>query len=120
MARLDRHAHLQRRPLMISPEVEAAMTSFTKQSRKGRMDHAPVVESKVPTCSGVTEAACKVLVRQRLCSLEMRWKEVGGGGVGLAVLDVHDRSLVAVLGQDRPVRAPGRDMVADEDDCINL
>ena len=40
-----------------------------------------LVESKVPIGSGVTEAACKVLVKQRLCGSGMKWKEPGAAAV---------------------------------------
>jgi len=63
------------------PDVEAAMTYFTNQSKVGRMDYPPPVESKVPIGSGVTEAACKVLVKQRLCGSGMKWKEPGAAAV---------------------------------------
>ena len=63
------------------PEVEAAITYFTNQSKAGRMDYAPLVESKTPIGLGVTEAACKVLVKQRLCGSGMRWKEPGAAAV---------------------------------------
>jgi hypothetical protein len=63
------------------PDVEAAITYFTNQSRQGRMDYPPLVESHIPIGSGVTEAACKVLVKQRLCGSGMRWKEPGAAAV---------------------------------------
>jgi hypothetical protein len=62
-------------------EVKEAMTYFTNQSRAGRMDYPPLVESQVPIGSGVTEAACKVLVKQRLCGSGMKWKEPGAAAV---------------------------------------
>ena len=68
----------------VSPDQEdvaAAITYFTKQSRQGRMDHAGLVESHVPIGNGVTEAACKVLVKQRLCGSGMKWKEPGAAAV---------------------------------------
>jgi hypothetical protein len=34
-----------------------------------------------PIGSGVTEAACKLLVKQRLCGSGMRWKESGAAAV---------------------------------------
>jgi hypothetical protein len=43
--------------------IAAAQTYFTNQSRRGRMDYAPLVEASIPIGSGVTEAACKVLAR---------------------------------------------------------
>jgi hypothetical protein len=63
------------------PEVEATLTYFTNQNREGRMDYARLVESKIPIGSGVTEAACKVLVKQRLCGSGMKWKEPGAAAV---------------------------------------
>ncbi len=63
------------------PEVEAAVTYFTNQGKAGRMDDPPLVESKIPIGSGVTEAACKVLVKQRLCGSGMKWKEPGAASV---------------------------------------
>ena len=63
------------------PDLEATLTYFTNQSKAGRMDYAGLVESNVPIGSGVTEAACKVLVKQRLCGSGMKWKEPGAAAV---------------------------------------
>ena len=68
----------------VSPDQEdvaAAITYFSNQSRQGRMDYAGLSESHVPIGSGVTEAACKVLVKQRLCGSGMKWKEPGAAAV---------------------------------------
>jgi hypothetical protein len=68
----------------VSPDQEdvaAAITYFTNQSKAGRMDYPPLVESHAPIGSGVTEAACKVLVKQRLCGTGMKWKEPGAAAV---------------------------------------
>jgi hypothetical protein len=68
----------------ISPDQEdelAAITYFTNQSRAGRMDYPPLVAGHVPIGSGVTEAACKVLVKQRLGGSGMKWKEPGAAAV---------------------------------------
>ena len=43
------------------------------------MDYAEYLEKKYPIGSGVTEAACKTFVKQRLCCSGMRWKEKGAG-----------------------------------------
>jgi hypothetical protein len=43
------------------------------------MNYAEYLEKKYPIVSGVTEAACKKLVKQRLCRSGMRWKEKGAG-----------------------------------------
>lgn len=63
------------------PDVEAAITYFTNQGKAGRMDYPPLVGSHIPIGSGVTEAACKVLVKQRLCGSGMKWKEPGAAAV---------------------------------------
>jgi hypothetical protein len=61
--------------------VQRAITYFTNQSGAGRMDYAPRVAAHEPIGSGVTEAACKVLVKQRLCGSGMKWKEPGAAAV---------------------------------------
>jgi hypothetical protein len=61
--------------------VKEALMYFTNQSREGRMNYAPLVAANVPIGSGVTEAACKVLVKQRLCGSGMKWKEPGAAAV---------------------------------------
>jgi len=68
----------------VSPDQEdvaAAITYFSNQSRQGRMDYAGLVESHVPIGSGVTEAACKVIVKQRLCGSGMKWTKEGAAAV---------------------------------------
>ena len=62
-------------------DVQRAITSFTNQSGAGRMDDAARVAKKEPIGSGVTEAACKVIVKQRLCGSGMRWKGTGAAAV---------------------------------------
>jgi hypothetical protein len=62
-------------------DVQRAITYFTNQSRAGRMDYAARVAEKEPIGSGVTEAACKVIVKQRLCGSGMKWKESGAAAV---------------------------------------
>jgi hypothetical protein len=63
------------------PDVGAAISYFSNQSKAGRMDYPPLVASHIPIGSGVTEAACKVLVKQRLCGSGMKWKEPGAAAV---------------------------------------
>jgi hypothetical protein len=62
-------------------DVAAAVSYFANQSRAGRMDYAGYVAESIPIGSGVTEAACKVIVKQRLCGSGMRWKEQGAAAV---------------------------------------
>jgi hypothetical protein len=62
-------------------EVDSALTYFGNQAKGGRMEYAKMVKRQIPIGSGVTEAACKVLVKQRLCGSGMRWKERGAAAV---------------------------------------
>jgi hypothetical protein len=62
-------------------EVESALTYFGNQVKGGRMDYAGLRERGIPIGSGVTEAACKVLVKQRLCGSGMKWKGRGAAAV---------------------------------------
>jgi hypothetical protein len=41
------------------------------------MHYAEALADHLPIGSGVTEAACKVLVKARLCSSGMKWKRTG-------------------------------------------
>jgi hypothetical protein len=62
-------------------DVQRAITYFANQGTAGRMDYASRVAANEPIGSGVTEAACKVLVKQRLCGSGMKWKEPGAAAV---------------------------------------
>src|SRR3954447_1769962 len=62
-------------------EVQRAITYFANQSGAGRMDYSSRVAASEPIGSGVTEAACKVLVKQRLCGSGMKWTEPGAAAV---------------------------------------
>jgi len=62
-------------------DVQRALRYFTNQSGAGRMDYAARVAKSEPIGSGVTEAACKVIVKQRLCGSGMKWKESGAAAV---------------------------------------
>lgn len=64
-----------------SEEVTAALRYFENQNKAGRMDYASRVAVNDPIGSGVTEAACKVIVNQRLCGSGMRWKGTGAAAV---------------------------------------
>src|SRR5947209_10493842 len=65
-------------------DVQRAITYFTNQSGSGRMDYAGRVAANEPIGSGVTEAACKVIVKQRMCGSGMKWTE-GGSEVVLSL-----------------------------------
>jgi hypothetical protein len=62
-------------------DVQRAITYFANQSGAGRMDYAARVEANEPIGSGATEAACKVIVKQRLCGSGMKWTVEGAAVV---------------------------------------
>lgn len=55
----------------------SAWTYFT--NHRHQMDYPALCAEGLPIGSGVTEAACKTLVKQRLCASGMRWKTQGAG-----------------------------------------
>lgn len=57
--------------------VNAAITYFKNNIKKDRMDYAKRVVANQPIGSGITEAACKTIIKQRLCNSGMRWKDKG-------------------------------------------
>jgi hypothetical protein len=62
-------------------EVTRAVTYFQNQNKQGRMNYAEYVAASMPIGSGVTEAACKVIIKQRLCGSAMKWKDGGASAV---------------------------------------
>ena len=59
----------------IKENLQAALTYFI--NHRHMMDYAAHIEKNLPIGSGVTEAACKTLVKQRLCGSGMRWRDKG-------------------------------------------
>ena len=69
--------------------TEDAKTMFSTitylENQKERMKYSYSVTRNWPIGSGVTEAACKTLIKQRLCKSGSRWKDNGA----LAVLSIR-------------------------------
>ena len=42
-----------------------------------KMNYSKIIEMKLPIGSGVTEAACKVIVKEKMCKVGMRWNDDG-------------------------------------------
>lgn len=61
----------------IKADLSKALTYF-KNHRK-MMNYPQQIQENLPIGSGVTEAACKTMVKQRLCCSGMRWKKQGAG-----------------------------------------
>jgi hypothetical protein len=59
--------------------LDKATTYFRNQ--QGRMDYARRTKANLPIGSGVTEAACKTLVKMRLCRSGAKWREQGAAVV---------------------------------------
>ncbi|SJM95698.1 conserved hypothetical protein [Crenothrix polyspora] len=59
----------------IQENLSAAQTYFA--NNRHRMNYSDHLDQNLPIGSGVTEAACKTLVKQRLCCSGMRWKSQG-------------------------------------------
>jgi len=70
-------------PLKMSWErknkIKKAVTYFT--NNKKLMTYYSLVKKYLPIGSGVTEAACKTIIKQRLCKSGMKWKIEGAANV---------------------------------------
>ena len=56
-------------------KLESAITYF--KNNKSRMQYTKNLKRKLPIGSGVIEAACKTIVKSRLCRTGMKWKSKG-------------------------------------------
>jgi len=89
--RLSRLKHKQGSAKRLLTEMEERMESVNTAARRETLDtsiryfenhyhqmnYSKQLDDNLPIGSGVTEAACKVLVKQRLCNSGIRWKEPG-------------------------------------------
>ena len=66
--------------------IDSAITYLA--NNKGKMVYHKNVSANMPIGSGVTEAACKVLVKQRMCRGSVKWKEQGASVV-LTLRSLH-------------------------------
>ncbi len=73
-------------PLKNAEDAKAVLATITYlQNQKERMKYSYSVQRNWPIGSGVTEAACKTLIKHRLCKSGSRWKDDGA----LAVLSIR-------------------------------
>jgi hypothetical protein len=63
----------------ITEKLNAAISYF--ENNLDRMNYASYRKSHLPIGSGVTEAACKTVVKQRMCGSGMSWKKIGADAV---------------------------------------
>lgn len=66
--------HVKSTPIL-QEKLDKAITYFTNQ--QSRMNYRKYRDQNLPIGSGVTEAACKTLIKQRLCNSGMKWKHDG-------------------------------------------
>ena len=59
----------------VMEKLQAAVTYFSNQ--KHRMNYCEYQDKNFPIGSGTIEAACKTLIKQRLCCSGMKWKNAG-------------------------------------------
>ena len=71
---------------LIKEDLQAALTYFI--NHRHMMDYATQVKQQLPIGSGVTEAACKTLVKQRRCGSGMRWQQFWGNMVHMCVFSI--------------------------------
>jgi len=69
--------------------VDAAISYFSNNDNENRMQYYKYEDSVLPIGSGATEAACKVIVKQRMCKSGMRWRN-DGAQVVLALRSSHE------------------------------
>jgi hypothetical protein len=73
-ASLDKKNFIER-----DEEIRQAIVYFT--NNKARMSYTSHLKRNLPIGSGVTEAACKIVVKQRMCISGSRWKNEGASCV---------------------------------------
>ena len=84
-------AELPKKTIALTEKRYKAVTYFTNNHHLMKYQHA--LKHHWPIGSGVTEAACKTLVKQRLCGSGMRWKSAG------AEVLLETRSLIQSKGR---------------------
>jgi hypothetical protein len=59
--------------------IDAAITYFTNHLEQ--MSYSSYLSQNIPIGSGVIEAACKVIIKQRMCNSGMRWTDEGAKNI---------------------------------------
>ena len=60
-------------------DLDRCITYF--KNHMHQMNYTDYIKLNYPIGSGVVEAACKVIIKQRLCNSGMKWKREGAGSV---------------------------------------
>ena len=69
--------------------LNSAISYFKNNDNEDRMQYYKFTDSPLPIGSGATEAACKVIVKQRMCKSGMRWVN-DGAEVVLSIRCLHE------------------------------
>lgn len=72
-------AEMEKLPIKKRDNLQKVITYFKNHYKQ--MNYARQIKDNLPIGSGVTEAACKELIKQRLCNSGMRWKKNGASAV---------------------------------------
>ena len=74
-------------------DLQKSVTYF--ENHKQQMDYSHYQQQQYPIGSGVTEAACKILIKQRFCRAGMRWKDKGAK----VILSLRELALTPIRWQ---------------------
>jgi hypothetical protein len=74
-AQMRRLIEQERLGKTLKENLQSAITYYNNHQHQ--MNYSQFRQRNYPIGSGVTEAACKTLIKQRLCCSGMRWKEKG-------------------------------------------
>ena len=73
--KMETHLNDNKPPNVQQDKIQAAITYF--KNNKHRMKYSEHVKNNLPIGSGVIEAACKTVIKARLCGSGMQWKSKG-------------------------------------------
>lgn len=90
----------------VKKDLKATVTYFRNHHQQ--MDYAGYRKQCYPIGSGVTEAACKTLIKQRLCRSGMRWKDKGAR----VILSLRELALTPVRWQQFWEKLDGEGLAA--------
>jgi len=82
LAILEEMKELQKKKSLskqVRKDLTSAITYFTNHSKQ--MKYSEAIANNLPIGSGVTESACKVIVKQRLCLSGARWSHCGANNM---------------------------------------
>lgn len=79
LTELKEHRQGQKLSAADGKKLNATITYL--ENHKSKMKFSKNVENNLPIGSGVTEAGCKVIVKQRMCGSSMKWKDEGASTV---------------------------------------